>query len=93
MNYGILGTVIERVTGERFDVYQREHVLNPLNISGGYIVGNFSDATFEKVGTLYQKKRDGKWDESAPWAAQADNAKIPSACRAFTTKIFPSATN
>ena len=76
MNYGILGTVIERVTGERFDVYQREHVLNPLNISGGYIVGNFSDATFEKVGTLYQKKRDGKWDESAPWAAQADNYNL-----------------
>lgn len=73
LNYGILGTVIERVTGERFDVYQREHVLKPMNIGGGYVVGNFSDETFQKLGTLYQKKRDGKWDESAPWAAQVDN--------------------
>lgn len=55
LNCGILGTVIERVTGERFDIYQREHVLKPMNISGGYVVGNFSDATFEKLGTLYQK--------------------------------------
>lgn len=36
MNCGILGTVIERITGERFDIYQREHVLKSMNISVGY---------------------------------------------------------
>ena len=27
LNYGVLGTVIEAVTGERFDIYQKNHIL------------------------------------------------------------------
>lgn len=55
LNYGILGTIIERVTGERFDVYQQNHILKQLGIGGGYVVGNFSDEEFKNLGTLYVK--------------------------------------
>lgn len=60
LNYGLLGTVIERVTGERFDIYQREHILKQLNISGGYLVEDLSSDTLNNLGTLYQRK-DGSW--------------------------------
>lgn len=53
LNYGILGTIIECVTGERFDLYQQAHVLEPLGINGGYVVGNLSKNAFENLGTLY----------------------------------------
>ena len=33
--YGLIGTMIERVSGERFDFYQQTHVLTPLGIDGG----------------------------------------------------------
>lgn len=34
--YGLIGTMIERASGERFDLYQKKHVLVPLRIDGGY---------------------------------------------------------
>ena len=61
LNYGILGTVIERVSGERFDFYQQEHILKPLGIGGGYVVSNFDAQTFDKLGTLYQPNNHGDW--------------------------------
>lgn len=65
LNYGILGTIIERVTGERFDVYQQNHILKQLGIGGGYVVGNFSDEEFKNLGTLYVKN-----------SAQMDDYKV-----------------
>ena len=61
LNYGVLGTVIERITGERFDLYQQEHILKPLGISGGYVVSNFDAETFARLGTLYQPDGHGGW--------------------------------
>lgn len=65
LNYGVLGTIIERVTGERFDIYQQNHILNPLDIGGGYVVGNFDSETFANLGTIYKNS-----------AAQIDDYKV-----------------
>ena len=65
LNYGILGTIIERVTGERFDVYQQNHIFKQLDIGGDYVVGNFSDEEFKNLGTLYVKN-----------SAQMDDYKV-----------------
>ncbi|MBQ3450698.1 MAG: serine hydrolase [Selenomonadaceae bacterium] len=54
LNYSILGTIIERVTGERFDIYQRNHILKQLEIGGGYVVSNFDAKTFNRLGTIYR---------------------------------------
>lgn len=69
LNYGLLGTIIERVTGKRFDVYQRENILDPLDIGGGYVVGNLSDSAFEKLGSLYQR-------QGGSWKAQIDDYAV-----------------
>lgn len=79
LNYGILGTIVESVTGQRFDEYQRAHILKDLDISGSYNPGDFSRADMEKLGVIYQKQRDGVWDEKGPWIPQIDDyeGKIP----------------
>ena len=53
LNYGILGTIIEVVTGKRFDIYQRENILSQLNTQADYVVGNLPKKDFELLGTLY----------------------------------------
>lgn len=50
--YGLVGTIIERVSGERFDRYQKHHVLEPLKIDGGYNVAELEHP--ERLATLYQ---------------------------------------
>ncbi|WP_295159451.1 serine hydrolase [Selenomonas sp. AE3005] len=65
LNYGILGTIIEKVTGERFDKYQKNHILKQLDIKGDYLPSNFSKKEFAKLGAVYQKKdADGVWNEN-----------------------------
>lgn len=76
LNYGVLGTVIEKVTGERFDLYQKKHILKQLDIHADYVPGNFSRKEFAKLGTVYQKKdAAGKWDENGPWRGTQDEYK------------------
>lgn len=56
LNYGILGTVIERVSGERFDVYIKNNVLKPMNIKADFVVGNFDETEFQNLGAIYRKE-------------------------------------
>ncbi|MBR6013797.1 MAG: serine hydrolase [Selenomonadaceae bacterium] len=60
LNYGILGTVIEKVSGERFDKFIKKNILEPMNIHADYVVGNLSKKNFENLGTLYNQE-NGKW--------------------------------
>jgi len=42
VNFGILGTLIEALSGQRFDQYMRQEVLAPLGIGGSYNVQDLS---------------------------------------------------
>lgn len=72
--FGLAGTVIERVSRERFDRYMRAHVLDPLGIDGGYDVAELAHP--ERVATLYRHGASG-WEvatDAAPlrtWPAAA----------------------
>lgn len=68
LNYGLLGTVIEAVTGQRFDDYQKRHILKDLDCRGDYVPGNLPQAEFEKLGTIY-----GKDDEGGSWQGRIDD--------------------
>ena len=77
LNYGLLGTIIENVTGERFDIFQRENILSQLETKADYVPGNFSAAEFEMLGTIYRKKNfAGLWDEFGEWFPQIDAYKV-----------------
>lgn len=67
LNYGVIATIIERVSGERFDRYMQRAVFVPLGIKAGY---NWSGIAGHKlpVATLYNKTTpDG------PWRTQIDD--------------------
>jgi CubicO group peptidase (beta-lactamase class C family) len=49
LDYNMTGTVIERVSGERFDNYVRNHVLRPLGLYGGYCVDSLDANRFATI--------------------------------------------
>jgi CubicO group peptidase (beta-lactamase class C family) len=52
VNYGVIGTLIERLSGMRFDIYVRENILLPLGIHGSF---NISDiGNINNVAVLYR---------------------------------------
>ena len=74
LNYGLLGTIIEVVTGQRFDRCQKENLFRRLDIDADYLPANLEPPEFEMLGTLYQKKNPcGRWDEHGDWFAQVDD--------------------
>ena len=76
LNYGILGTIIENITGKRFDIYQKENILSQLEINADYVPANFEKKEFEMLGTIYQKKNKlGVWNEYGEWFGKADDFK------------------
>jgi CubicO group peptidase (beta-lactamase class C family) len=74
LNYGVLGTIVEAVSGERFDRYMQEHVLAPLGIDGGYTIGSLSAGGFAELAAIYSKQSpQGLWDAAGPWYPQLDS--------------------
>ena len=51
-NFGVVGTLIEALSGQRFDVYMREQVLLPLGINGSYNVQDL--ASVDDLAVLYR---------------------------------------
>ncbi|MGK5036122.1 serine hydrolase domain-containing protein [Janthinobacterium sp. LB3P118] len=82
LNWGVIGTVMEKVTGERFDLLMRRLLLDPLDVRGGYYPAAFSTDEVENTATLYRKRtlETEVWQPHGPWIAQADDFyKRPSA--------------
>jgi CubicO group peptidase (beta-lactamase class C family) len=74
LNYGVLGTMMERISGERFDQYMTRHVLAPLGIDGGYTLGSLSDAGVAQLATIYAKQdAQGRWSRGGAWYPQLDD--------------------
>lgn len=75
MNYCLLGTVVEAVTGQRFDKYMTEHIFDPLGLTCSYHVASMAPGVQAQVGTLYRKlNAEGIQDPvHGIWTAQCDD--------------------
>ncbi len=75
LNWGVIGTVMEQVTGERFDLLMRRLLLDPLDVRGGYNPAAFSPEEVANTATLYRKRTlDTEiWQPHGPWIAQTDD--------------------
>ncbi len=75
LNWGVIGTVMEKVTGERFDLLMRRLLLDPLDVRGGYNPAAFSTEDVANTATLYRKRtlETEMWQPQGPWIAQADD--------------------
>lgn len=51
LNFNMAGAVIERITGQRYDSYVKQHILAPLNVYGGYCIDSLDTKRFA---TLYE---------------------------------------
>ncbi len=74
LNYGIVATVMEAATHERFDRLMTRLVLAPLMLDAGYNWSGASDAAIATAATLYRKGIDeAHWNPAGPWVAQVDD--------------------
>lgn len=75
LNWGVIGTVMEQVTGERFDLLMRRLLLDPMDLRGGYHPAAFPAADVANTATLYRKRtlETEVWQPHGPWIAQVDD--------------------
>lgn len=64
LNFGIAGTLIERLSGRRFDIFCREEIFEPLGMTSSFNIQDLPN--INNVAVLYRKT--GK-----KWIPQADN--------------------
>ncbi|MFM8770340.1 MAG: serine hydrolase domain-containing protein, partial [Rubrivivax sp.] len=77
LNWGVIGTVMERATGERFDRLMHRLVLQPLGLRGGFNPAALPGDDADDIATLYRRRRmEGEreiWEPDGPWVPQADD--------------------
>ena len=75
LGWGVIGTIMERVTSERFDRLMARLLLAPLGLQGGYYAAALPAAQIGNLATIYRKRavNSEQWDSAGPWIAQADD--------------------
>jgi CubicO group peptidase (beta-lactamase class C family) len=85
LNFNMVGTIIEKISGERFDQYVKHHVLDPLNIYGGYCVDSLDKSRFASI---YEYNKDSAKFIPSPMAYAPRSAEIANYTMGYTTPIF-----
>ena len=85
LNYNMVGSVVERVSGERFDNYVKNHVLTPLGLYGGYNVDSLDKGRFT---TLYDYDEKNKKYLPSPQAYVSRSEDISKYIMGYSTPIF-----
>ncbi len=83
LNFNLVGTFIEKLSGERFDQYVVHHVLEPLGLYGGYCVDSLDASRFAR---LYEYV-DGKFVEETD-AYEPRSEKIANYTFGYDTPVF-----
>ncbi|WP_231426827.1 MULTISPECIES: serine hydrolase [Pedobacter] len=85
LNFNIIGAIIEKKSGERFDNYVRNHVLKPLGLYGGYCVDSLDSTRFVK---LYEYNSNSKEYTNATAAYAPRRNEIKKYVMGYSTPIF-----
>jgi len=85
LNYNMVGTVIEKISGERFDQYVKHHILDPLTLYGGYCVDSLDNNRFA---TLYAYDSALKKFKASPAAYAPRREEIKNYVMGYGTPIF-----
>lgn len=85
LNYNMIGTVIEKYSGERFDNYVKSHILNPLGLYGGYNVDSLDNSRFA---TLHEYNAASKALNPSPMAYNPRREEIRNYVMGYSTPIF-----
>ena len=85
LNYNMTGAIIEKYSGERFDQYVKHHVLDPLNLYGGYCVDSLDKNRFA---TIYDFNKETTKFINSPNAYATRSEEIAHYEMGKTTPIF-----
>lgn len=85
LNFNMAGTIIERVSGERFDQYVKHHILDPLGLYGGYCVDSLDAGRFA---TLYEYNRDSARFIPQPNAYHPRREELAAYIPGYSTPVF-----
>jgi CubicO group peptidase (beta-lactamase class C family) len=85
LNYNMVGTIIEKTSGERFDQYVRNHILAPLKLYGGYCVDSLNTSRFA---TIYEYNVDSAKFFPSPAAYNPRREEIARYVMGYSTPIL-----
>lgn len=85
LNYNMAGTILEKVSGERFDQYIKHHILDRLGLYGGYNVDSLDRSRFA---TIYEYDNDSSKFTASPGAYASRSAEIANYTMGYSTPIF-----
>jgi CubicO group peptidase (beta-lactamase class C family) len=85
LNFNMIGAVIERTSGERFDVYIRRHILDPLQLYGGYCIDSLDASRFA---TIHEYNASEKKFTAAPNAYHPRREELAGYVRGYSTPVF-----
>ncbi len=85
LNFNMIGTIIEKISGERFDSYIQKHILDPLHLYGGYYVEGLDKSKFA---TIYEYQPAAAKFVVSPGAYAPRTAEIAAYEMGYSTPIF-----
>jgi len=85
LNFNMIGAIIEKVSGERFDQYVIRHVLDPLKLYGGYNVDGLDKSRFASI---YEYKADSAKFVLSEGAYASRANEISNYEMGYTTPVF-----
>ncbi len=85
LNFNMVGTIIERISGERFDQYIRKNILDKLGLYGGYCVDSLDNSRFA---TIYEYQRDSNRFVPQPAAYAPRREEISNYVMGYSAPIF-----
>ncbi|TKC56157.1 beta-lactamase family protein [Pedobacter hiemivivus] len=85
LNYNMVGAVIEKCSGQRFDSYVKQHILNPLNLYGGYCLDSLDRSRFV---TLYEYDTTTKSFSPQPSAYISRSEGLKNYIPGYSTPMF-----
>ncbi|MGJ4728333.1 serine hydrolase domain-containing protein [Luteimonas sp. SDU101] len=84
LGYNMVGTIIERVSGQRFDQYIAAHVLQPLGLQAGYAPDLLDASRFAQI----YRWRDGEGFVHSPQAYAPLAARLADYTMGYSAPIF-----
>lgn len=85
LNFNMIGSVIEKVSGERFDQYVQKHVLDPLKLYGGYYVDGLDKSRFASI---YEYRTDSAKFVHSPAAYSQRPEVFANYTMGYSTPVF-----
>lgn len=85
LNFNMIGAIIEKISGERFNQYVIKHVLDPLGLYGGYDVDGLDKLRFASI---YEYRADSSKFILSEGAYASRAKEISNYEMGYTTPVF-----